>query len=156
VSRKQCKRKHYPLNANIVGRVIENVSFISQRNLDRIRMLELSQIESLATGKGTLSDLRGMSDCLNVCETLADSGVGVEALPVCEKAQEAILSIMRRYEKWSKIEAVQGEIDALRSLFAWHDAQREILTVAEYERMIVKTSARIRSNHHRCVEVPAV
>lgn len=150
MSRKQCKRKHYPLNPNIVGRVIENVALIDPKNLDRIRMLELSQIESLATGAGTLSDLRGLSDCLNVCETIADAGIGKEALPVCERAQEAILAIMRRFERWGKIEATPAEIDALRDLFAWHDAQREILSVAEYERMIAKTSARIRSNHHKC------
>lgn len=153
MSRKSCKRRVYPLNPNIVGHVIEGIGFAAKSKLDKLRLLELSQIESLANGSGTLQDLRGLTDCLNLCETVADAGVGPEALPACEKAQEAILSIMGRYETRKKIEALPAELEALRDLFAFHDLQRQVISIADYERYILKTAARIRSNHPSCKAV---
>jgi len=156
MTRKRCKRKVWTPNANIVGRVIGGVALPHPKDLDKIRMLELSQIEALASGAGSLADLRGMSDCLNVCETMADAGIGPEALPACAKAQASILAIMRRFERWSKIEAMPGEIDALRDLYAYADLQRQSVSCADFERYVHRTIARIRSNHHRCVEVAVV
>lgn len=151
--RKQCKRRVYALNANLVSHVIEGARSISQQKLDKIRLLELSQLEALATGKATMADLLGMRDMLNLAETMADSYIGPEAKEACQKAQDAIISIMRRLDRWGKIEAVQGELEALRELFAWHDAQRQAISVAEFERMLNKTMARMRSKHPSVVEI---
>jgi len=151
--RKKCKRKVYPLNPNIVAAVIESVGFIPNQDFDRLRIMALGSVEALATGAGTVADLRCLSDNLNISETMADSGVGPEALEACAAAQAAVLSIMKRYGKWKKIETTPAELQAFREMLAYLDAQRTSISRGEYEKFIVKTWARIRSNNDKCVIV---
>lgn len=153
MSRKRCKRRVYAVKSNLVSHVIEGARSISEQKLNKIRLLELSQLEALATGKGTMTDLLGMRDMLNLSETMADHHIGREAKEACQKAQDAIISIMARMGQDKAISVLPGELEALRDLFAWHDAQRQAISVAEFERMLDKTLARMRSKHPSVVEV---
>lgn len=153
MTRKRCKRRVYELNSNIVGRVLSGVALISEKNLNRIRLLELSQIEALATDKGTWQDIAGVRDMANLAETFADHGVGPEALPACEAAQEAILAIIARFERWQKVQATPAEIRALRDVFEYHDLQRQAVSVAQYEKLLRVTIARLATGHPKVKEV---
>lgn len=153
MSRKRCKRIPRVINTNIINYVVESASKIRFEDFDRLRIMELGQIESLATGVGTLADLKGLSECLNLCETMADLNIGPEAKPACAAAQEAILSIMRRFERWKKVEATPSELQTLREVYAYHDLQRQSISRGQYEKAITTTANRIRSKHPSCVEV---
>ena len=153
MSRKACKRKVRVVNTNILAYTMESACLIKFEDFNRLRIMELGQIESLATGKGTIADLKGLTDCLNLCETMADMKIGPEAKPACEAAQAAILSIMRRFERWQKIEATPAEVQALRDVYQFHDLQRQSISRGQYEKAIALTQSRIRSKHPSCVEV---
>jgi len=153
MTRKQTKRKHYPLNVNIVGRVISGVALVSQANNQRMRLLELSQIDALATGKGAWQDIAGMRDMTNLTQTMSDHGIGPEALPACDAAEEAILAIIARYEKWQKVQATPAEAKALREVADYQDLQRQSVQVVDYERFVNITRARIDTGHWRVKEV---
>lgn len=150
MSRKQCRRKHYALS-NPVAMAISGAHVTTKDDLDKLRMLELSQIDALAKGAATLSDLRHLADMLNLCETMGHMGIGkAEVLPACATCQEALLAIMRRFERWQKLEATPTEMEAIREVFRYHDLQRQSISRGEYERAIVKTANRIRSAHPSC------
>lgn len=153
MTRKACKRKVRALNSNIINYVVESACLIPYSDFDRLRIMELGQIESLATGVGTIADLKGLTECLNLCETMADMNIGPEAKPACDAAQAAILAIMRRFERWKKIEATPNEIQALRDVYQFHDLQRQSISRGQYEKAINTTANRIRSKHPSCVEV---
>lgn len=144
--KKRCKRKVYALT-DPIGLAIAGAAITPDAKLNQLRMLELSQIDALARGAATLNDLRTLTDMINVCQTMADTGVGPEALPACAAAETALLAIMRRFERWGKLEALACEIEALREVFRYHDLQRQSISRAEYERAIKKTGDRIRSAH---------
>lgn len=153
MTRKACKRKVWTPNPNMVGRVISGVAMVSERNIDRMRLVELSQIDALQKGAGTWQDIVGMRDMMNVTETIADHGIGPEALPACAVAQDAILTIIARYQKWQKVQATDAEITALREVHQYADLQRQSVQVVDFERFVKITQARIETGHRRVVEV---
>ena len=153
MTRKATKRRIWTPNPNMVGRVISGVAMVSARNNDKLRLIELSQIDALKTGAGTWQDIVGVRDMMNLCETMADHGIGPEALPACAAAQDAILAIIARYEKGQKVQATDAEITALRDVHQYADLQRQSVQVVDFERFVKITQARIDTGHGRVVEV---
>ena len=147
MTRKRCKRKVYSTQVDAIGMAISGASLTPQQTLDKVRLLELSQIDALARGAGTLTDLRNLTDMINLCGTMADMGIGPEAEDACQAAENALLSIMKRREKWGKLEATPAELETFRECFRWHDAQRSAVPRIDYERAITLTSNRIRGAH---------
>jgi hypothetical protein len=115
--------------------------------LDKLRLRELSAIESFAKGCATPNDFRDLCDMLNLCETLALSGVGPEALKACQSAQNAMLAAKDRHEKSGRLGIDAAGLRALRDLYEYHDLQRTSIQRSNYERAIAKTRDRIRSAH---------
>lgn len=153
MTRKSTKRRIWTPNPNMVGRVISGVAMVSARNIDRMRLIELGQIDALQKGMGTWQDIVGMRDMMNVTETIADHGIGPEALPACAAAQDAILAIIARYEKWQKVQTTDAEIQALREVHQYADLQRQSVQVVDFERFVRITRARLDTGHHRVKEV---
>ncbi len=147
MSRKACRRKVRPVCLDPVTLAIQGASFTPEDKLNQLRMFELGQIDAIAKGVGTLTDLRYITDLINVCETMASMGIGPEAMQACVAAEQALLGIMKRFEKWKKLEATADQVEAFREVFRFHDAQRCAVTRGEYERAIQKTVDRIRSAH---------
>jgi len=150
--RKQCRRKIWD-KVNPIEHAIMGAAITAEEKLDRLRLGELSAIESMVKGNATISDWRALVDMLNIAETMATNGIGVEVLEVCAIVQEEMESAARRYEKSRKMGLTGTGIRYIKELYALHDLQRTSISRSEYERMIEKTSNYIRSNHHKVVHI---
>lgn len=146
MSRKKCVRKVWKL-MDPVQLAIQGAAITPCHLLDKLRMVELSAIESFRTGRATVSDWRSVADLLNVAETMARGGVGPEALESCEQVQAALEEAHDRYKATGRMGLTGPGIQAVRDLFEWHDLQRNSISRGEYERWIQKTANFIRSAH---------
>ena len=146
MSRKHCRRKHYPL-VNPVDCAIAGAAITDTARLDKLRMLELSALEAFRTGRATPDDWRALADCVNVAETMALEGIGPEVIEPCRQASEALGIAHLRYKQRGKLGLSGIELQALRELHEFHDLQRTSISRSEYERAIKKTGDRIRSAH---------
>ena len=152
MSRKKCHRKIWS-KVNVIEYAITGASITAEDKLDKLRMGELSAIESMVKGNATTTDWRALVDMLNIAETMATNGIGIEVLPVCEVVQKEMEAAAHRYENTRKMGLTGTGIRFIKELYALHDLQRTSISRSEYERMIEKTMNYIRSNHHRVVHI---
>lgn len=150
--RKQCRRKVWN-KVNPIEYAITGAAITSEDKLDKLRLSELSAIESMVKGNATTGDWRVLVDMLNIAETMGNSGLGIEVLPVCEIVQKEMEAAAHRYEKTRKMGLTGTGIRFIKELYALHDLQRTSVSRSEYERMIEKTMNYLRSNHHRVVHI---
>ena len=150
--RKMCKRKVWN-KVNPIEFAITGAAITAEDKLDRLRMGELSAIESMVKGNATTGDWRVLVDMLNIAETMATNGIGIEVLAVCEVVQKEMESAAQRYEKTRKMGLTGTGIRYIKELYALHDLQRTSISRSEYERMIEKTINYIRSNNHRVTHI---
>jgi hypothetical protein len=146
MSRKQCRRKHWPL-VNPVATVIEGVQVTAKEKLDQVRVSELTAIDLFTRGLAGPKEWRNVADMLNVAETMANGGVGAEALPVCESVTKALERAHDAHQAGRPMILNAQEIRAMRELYEWHDLQRTALTHQQYREWIERTANRIRSAH---------
>lgn len=150
--RKKCIRKIWQ-KVNPIEYAITGAAITAEDKLDMLRMGELSAIESMVKGNATTADWRILVDMLNIAETMATNGIGVEVLAVCEIVQKEMEAAAHRYEKTRKMGLTGTGIRYIKELYALHDLQRISISRAEFERMIDKTINYIRSNNHRVVHI---
>jgi len=150
--RKRCKRKIWE-KVNPIEHAIIGAAITTEDKLDRLRMGELSAIESMVKGNATTGDWRVLVDMLNIAETMGTNGIGIEVLPVCEIVQKEMEDAAHRYEKTRKMGLTGTGIRYIKELYALHDLQRQSISRSEFERMIDKTINYIRSNNHRVVHI---
>lgn len=142
--RKHCRRRHYAL-VNPISLAIAGASMTAEADLDKLRMRELSAIACFAKGAATPSDFRDVCDMLNLCETMAEQGIGPEARAAVDAAQTALLAAKERHDTHGRL-AIDGPgLMALRELYSWHDAQRTAIDRSTYERAIQRATNKIRS-----------
>jgi hypothetical protein len=150
--RKQCRRKIWN-KVNPIEYAITGASITTEDKLNKLRLNELSAIESMVKGNATTGDWRVLVDMLNIAETMATNGIGIEVLAVCEIVQKEMEAAAHRYEKTRKMGLTGTGIRYLKDLYEYHDLQRTSISRSEYERMIEKTINYIRSNNHRVVHI---
>jgi len=150
--RKRCKRKIWD-KVNPIEYAITGAAITSEDKLDQLRMSELIAIESMVKGNGTVGDWRVLVDMMNIAETMAANGIGIEVLEVCEIVQTEMEAAAKRYEVTRKMGLSGTGIRYIKELYALHDLQRTSISRAEFERMIDKTINYIRSNNHRVVHI---
>jgi hypothetical protein len=150
--RKRCKRKVWN-KVNPIEFAITGAAITAEDKLDRLRMGELSAIESMVKGNATTTDWRALVDMLNIAETMSTNGIGIEVLEVCQVVQKEMEAAAHRYEKTRKMGLTGTGIRYIKELYALHDLQRTSISRSEYERMIEKTINYIRSNNHRVVHI---
>ena len=150
--RKATKRKIYD-RVNPILMAMQGVAMTDKESLDKLRFGELSAIESITKGSGTLWEYRLLADMLNICERMAENGIGPEAIEACEAFNEELLGMAERYEKSHKMGFTGRGLSLAREVFEYHDIQRQSITRAEYERMVKKTADYIRSNGQRVVNL---
>lgn len=150
--RKRCKRKIWN-KVNPIEFAITGAAITAEDKLDRLRMNELSAIESMVKGNATTADWRVLVDMLNVAETMSTNGIGIEVLEVCQIVQKEMEAAAHRYEKTRKMGLTGTGIKYIKELYALHDLQRTSISRSEFERMIDKTINYIRSNNHRVVHI---
>ena len=153
MSRKRCKRKVWSTSIDAVAHAIAGAAIADSKSLDKIRLCELSAIDSMTKGVGTTEDWRWIADFLNISEMMANNGIGPEVLPYCEEAQKALLEAKERYDNLGKMGLSGTGIKAIKELWEYHDLQRTSVARSEYERMIKKTANNIRSHNKDVVEV---
>ena len=89
MSRKRCRRRVYAL-VNPIAHAISGAAITPSADLDRLRLLELSAIESFAKGQATREDWKALADLVNLTEVMSiQFGIAPEAAHAAEEAQAA-------------------------------------------------------------------
>jgi hypothetical protein len=142
--RKKCRRKHWNL-LDPIAHAIAGAAITDQQSLNKLRMLELSAIEAMSKGQGTITDWQSLVNMLNICEMMALQGIGPEALGACEIAQKALSDAAKRYEAIKRMGLTGQGIQAIREVYSYHDLQRTSISRSQYERIIDKTRNHLKS-----------
>lgn len=146
MSRKRCIRKHWA-KVDPIALAIAGATIASAQDLDRLRMRELSAIESFSKGTGTPNEFRDICDLLNLAQTMGEQGIGPEVLPVCEAVESQLLKAKDQFDAQGRMTLTAPGLKALRDLYEFHDLQRTAVDRSTYERAIEKTRNKIRSAH---------
>lgn len=153
MTRKTTRRKHYPL-VNPIDMAVQGACITDKTRLDKLRMRELSAIQSFATGHAQPSDWRELADMHNVAKMLVSMHIGGdEAKQACEMAGQALQDAHAAQASRGKLGMTGPQIQAMRDLFLWHDAQRTAINRSLYEKAIEKTVNAIRSRRSDVVEM---
>lgn len=135
--RKQCKRKVWAL-VNPINHAITGASITAETDLDRLRMIELSAIESFRMGKATEDEWSQLAGMLNLAEVMGDDSGTILA------AQEALKQAKRRQDEGKTLGLTGPELEALRKAYAVHEQQRTGISRKEYEESIRKTVNKVK------------
>lgn len=152
MSKKVCKRKIYPL-VNPIGFAIAGAAITPSDILDKLRMRELTSIESLTSGNGSVHDWAHMTEMMNLAEQFARQGVGPEVLPHCAEAQNGLKAAAKHFEKTRVMHLSRTTLKALREVYEYHDLQRSSVSRAEYEQVMRNAKNYIRSKGQFVIEV---
>lgn len=150
--KKRCKRKIWS-TVNPIAHAIAGAAIIDDKSLAQLQTGELSAIDSMTRGLGTVQDWKTMVDMMNIAEMMGRSGIGAEVLPYCEKMAVAMKEAAHRYEKTQKM-GLSGEgINAARDVYEYHNLQRTSISRSVYERMIEKTRRALINRTPNVVEL---
>jgi hypothetical protein len=144
--RKRCIRKVWP-KVNTIALAISGATITTEADLDKLRLRELSAIESFSKGTATPHEFRDLCDMLNLAETMGRMGIGPEVLPACERLERWLLVAKENYEASGRMGFGPNGSEAARDVYEYHDLQRQSVDRSTYERAITTTRNRIRSAH---------
>lgn len=150
--KKQCRRKVYKL-MNPISLAIEGATITQEAELNKLRIREQASIHAFIDGVATVQNWHDLSAFMNLAETMARAGIGIEVLEACEAMQEALTNTVKRYRKWGKLEMTPSEIAAVRNVYEYHDLQRQSVSRGEYERHIKNTTNRVQSKAPELVQL---
>jgi hypothetical protein len=142
--RKSTKRKHWKL-IDSVRHALLGAGITQDHLLDKLRLTELTSLDAMTKGLGTVQDWQELVDMMNISEVMAMEGIGPEVLPHCKQAQNALERAALRYQETLQMGLCGEGIKALREVFEYHDLQRRSIARSVYEKMIIKTRQRIQS-----------
>ena len=145
MSRKKCRRKIWSTAINPIAHAIAGAAIVDQSSLNKLRLGELSALESMRMGHGTIDDWKMLVDMLNITLTFIRHGVGVEAKEDCQIAQDSLHKAAKRYEKIKRMGLDGAGIKAIQNVYEYHDLQRQSVARSFYEDMIEKTRNYIAS-----------
>ena len=92
--------------------------------------------QALMRGEAARNDMDDLIQMSNVVRALVDLGFGAEYHQVADDGMASLLCITRRGKDLGRFVATGPELNALRSLMELHDAQMDVITVADLERAI--------------------
>ena len=150
--RKQTRRKVYRL-VNPISYAIEGATITPEDILDKLRQRELTSIEAFRMGKADLADWQMINDMANLCEVMAKSGIGPEALEAAERTHEYLLEAYHRYNKTQRMGTSGLGLVAFRDCYEYHDLQRQSISRSVYEQMLTRTMNQIRSKSPDVLEL---
>ena len=150
--RKQTRRKVYRL-VNPISYAIEGATITPEDILDKLRQRELTSIEAFRMGQADLADWQMINDMANLCEVMAKSGIGPEALEAAERTHEYLLEAYHRYNKTQRMGTSGLGLVAFRDCYEYHDLQRQSISRSVYEQMLTRTMNQIRSKSPDVLEL---
>ena len=146
IKSRQRRSKRYVLHITPLETAIRNAATAPKQSRDLLATADLSTLETITRGKGRLSDFRYLVDISNLVEVLArDFRIGgEEVLAAVKEAEAAFLSCARRIEERGKIGFSGPELQAVREMLEWHQAQREAASRGVYLAAIKLLGARVK------------
>ena len=138
--RKKSKYRPRRILINPMQFVKDGLVVTPDEDLNKLRMRELSALESFRTGAATLGDWHALHAMMKLAEMMARSGIGEEVISVCMQAQDHLNESIARYERINKMGASGPALQCWRDLYEYHDLQRTSVTRAEYEKLIEKAA----------------
>jgi hypothetical protein len=144
--RKRCIRKVWA-KVNPIALAISGATITTEADLDKLRLRELSAIESFSKGYATPHEFRDLCDMLNLAQTLGEQGVGPEVLPECAELEKWLLMAKDFYDKNGRMGFGGNGLRAAQCVYEMHDLQRQSIDRSTYERAIRATRNKIRGAH---------
>ena len=110
-------------------------------------MRELASLDDFLHGRASFRQWQDLVDAMNLCETMAEEGIGPDALDACHVAEKALFESAKRFERVGKFGLTGEGIQAVREVLEYHDLQRASISRSKYEEFIRLTAARIKSGY---------
>lgn len=142
--RKKCRRKVYKL-VDCVAHAIAGAAITTDDCLKQLKDNEQAAIEAMRTGQADVFTWQKLVDMNNICQVMARSGIGPEALPDCMLAEIELKQAAKRFEATGRMLLTGPGLRAINEVLEWHHLQRTSISRAEYERMIQKTRNKLTS-----------
>lgn len=141
--RKKCRRKVYQ-KINPIQYAIEGAAITPERELDKLRQLELNVIEAFFKGEATEAHWHDILAMQSITVHLGKNGVGPEVLETCRQVKVHLDEAMDRFKRIGKMGTTGPGLQSFRDLFEYHDLQRQSISRGEYERAIHAATIKIR------------
>lgn len=142
--RKQCRRKIWKL-VDPIAHAIAGAGITTDDCLDRLKKGEEEAIEAMRTGKADIYTWQTLVDMNNICQVMAQQGIGPEALVDSMMAEIELQHAAKRFQATGKMLLTGAGLRAISEVLEWHHLQRTSISRSEYERMIEKTRNKLRS-----------
>lgn len=136
--RKRTKRKVWGL-INPISMAVEGAAVSEGSQVERLRMGELSALESFRIGKAVESDWHLLSVMTSISALMAYEMKTPEPLAAARRAQKALDSIEERFKRTGRWGTSGEELNALREMYEYHDAQRTGVARSVYESAIFRS-----------------
>jgi hypothetical protein len=142
------KRSRYAQVATPMDVALYQAMVTPKANLDQLRLIELSSLDSITHGCAKWHDVQRLADACNLGQTLCEFNVGkAEAGPALIAAEMAIIQCAARLERTGKIGLTGEELQAVREMLEYVALQRASISRRELLRAIELTAQRIKQNH---------
>jgi len=129
---------------------VRNASLMPEASRNQLRMADLSTLDALAKGRGTLHDVRMLTDSSNLTQILVCEYRlgGDEVKDAVARAEMAILQCAARFERTKRFGLTGPELQDLREMLDWADAQREVVTRSVYQQAVKRLEFKVRSGRN--------
>lgn len=113
-------------------RAVEN-EMASAENIATLEMTALTAIAAIANGAGTTAEWDSIAKAINHGWTLANAQIGPEAMPILQKAEQAMRRVAARYRVSGKIGFDGQGLQDVRDAIAIWGEQIRISKIGEID-----------------------
>lgn len=137
--RKRSKYRPKKVLANPVGYVLEGLVPVAKHgdHLLKLRLRHHMAMANLTQGKATRDDMDVLINMGNMSEALYRMGFGTEYAAVIASGMPSLLAVCRRGAETNRFILRSEEMRALNELIELHDAQMEVVTVADIDKAVL-------------------
>lgn len=137
---KKPKKKYRPKSpiADPLGFVLEGFKPLRQQDsyLLNLKVVNHGAMLQLTRGAASLDDINTLLAMSNGCVALVSMGIGAEYREVMDRGVAALQAVCDRACQTDRVTLYAHEITALNEFIELHDAQLDVVTVAEMSRAI--------------------
>jgi hypothetical protein len=146
MSRKRTVRRVWAL-VNPIQYAMAGASITPRKDMDALLLREIAALDAITHGRGGLKEWHDLCAVNNLTQTLAQQGVGPEALEPAHKAETALIDAAARFQRTGRMGFTGEGLQAIRDVIEWHDLQRSSIPRSQYESAIRLTVARVKSGY---------